>query len=178
MARRIFATVTLALFFGVTAFADKDWNAGPGGFGDEEAPPPRAREFRKSGEGGGAQGRPGMGRRRGPGGPGGPGGKEVVEACASSLGIAIPEKGSETKLSDSDKSKLHECVKAKIEEKKAAMKACLEGQGVTFDENGKPSSRPSKEQMDACRDASSSTDTATDTSTTTETETSNTTSAI
>jgi hypothetical protein len=102
-------------------------NAGPGVFGGEGR------------EGGG----PGLRMRHGPQG------KKMVEACASSLGIALPQPGG-TEPSESDREELHACMKAKMKEKKAAMDACLMAAGVEFGEDGWPTSRPSKEQMEAC----------------------------
>ncbi len=153
----------LVLLLSQSAFGHPGWSGGPGGFGDESASGDRMGE----GERRGPAGHPHGGRK----GPGGPGSKADLEACASSLGITLPERGSGTKLADADRENLKSCVKAKREEKRAVMDACLKEAGVEFGENGRPSSRPSRDQMEACRtqmegDGSSTvTDTSTDTST-------------
>ncbi len=141
--------MTAMLLLSASAFAG-DWNAGPGGIGDDRAPPPPESAA-------GEQGGRGHGRHHGRGGPGGAGGhhggKEAFEACASSLGITIPEKGSDTRLTDEQRESLHSCVKTAMEAKRGEVDACLKAAGVAFGENGRPSTRPTREQMEACRPA-------------------------
>lgn len=179
--RFFYATVlwALAIFVAANALGETGWDAGPGGFGDER-PRHRGRprgDQQMSEEGQGVE----EGEHRGPGGhhkgPG-PGGKEVFEACATSLGITLPAKGSGTKLEDSQKESLRACVKAKMDERKAAMHACLMAAGIEFGDDGRPKTRPTREQMDSCRSTVEGGSTDTATSTSTDTSTSNSTSAI
>lgn len=95
----------------------------------------------------------GRGSHGGRGGPGSHhGGKKVFETCATSLGISLPEKGSKPpELSAAQKESMHTCMKASMDAKRTEIDACLKAAGVAFGEDGRPSTRPSREQMESCR---------------------------
>lgn len=149
----------------------ENWSAGPGGYGDSTtsaspttsvvSPPQPGNENAHFGRGGHEGGKERGGERN------------ERQACATQLGITLPAKGSGTPLSATDHTNLEACEKTEKAAEHAAMKACLQAAGVTYDANGRPTARPDHTVVKACHDQVEASESATATSTSTDTSVTN-----